>query len=306
MNQILQVEKEKNKGAIEIGKIAIFFAIACIIFGIILVGQGVYAIIAKEEEQVQQPNINQEVPKITINQIEENLNIYIEHTKTILKLQYHWNDEQEQTIEINAQTTVSKDISMPIGENTLYLTVVDSTGKETKYEKQYILEQSKKPVVELLLTKENKIRIKVEDTIGLRYIRYTWNNGNYVTIEANIENLNLIDELVEIPLGQNTLRVEAVNTQNIITTKELEVKGVRIPTVTLRQEGHALVIRAEDQDAMKSVRYTLNGQSYKIDFGEVKVIEYRQQLQQGENRIELIAENKDGGIREVKGICNVE
>ena len=131
MNQILQVEKEKNKGTIEIGKIAIFFAIACIIFGIILVGQGVYAIIAKEE-QVQQPNINQEVPKITINQIEENLNIYIEHTKPILKLQYHWNDEQEQTIEINAQTTVSKDISMPIGENTLYLTVVDSTGKETK------------------------------------------------------------------------------------------------------------------------------------------------------------------------------
>lgn len=57
---------------------------------------------------------------------------------------------------------------------------------------------------------------------------------------------------------------------------------------------------------MKQVKYTLNGQAYILNFGEVKVIEYRQELQQGENKIELTAENKDGGIYELKGICTVE
>ena len=53
----------------------------------------------------------------------------------------------------------------------------------------------------------------------------------------NIDNLKLIDETVEIPLGQNTLRVEAVNVDSMITTKELEVKGVRRPVVSLKLEG---------------------------------------------------------------------
>ncbi len=161
-------------------------------------------------------------------------------------------------------------------------------------------------MIELLLTKENKIRIKAQDAQGLKYIRYTWNSGNYATIEANVDNLKLIDEFVEIPLGQNTLRVEAVNINDMITIKELEVKGVRRPVVSLRQDGHQLVIRAEDEEAMKVVNFTLNGQKYQINFGEVKVIEHRIDLQQGENRIQLSAENKDGGITEVNGRCIVE
>ena len=117
----------------------------------------------------------------------------------LISVKYHWNDEAEQTIEINNSLEISEEIALPYGNNTLNVTVTDSDGKESNYEKEYVSDGDGKPVIELLLTKENKIRIKVQDTQGLKYIRYTWNSGNYATVKANIDNLKLIDAPGEIP-----------------------------------------------------------------------------------------------------------
>lgn len=304
MNQILQTENKKN-GPVEINKVVMFFAISMIIFGVVLTAIGSYAMITGTNEE-ETPTAQAAVPDVNIQRTEENILISITHTKPIIDVTYNWNGQEDKQIETNNSLVISEEISLPFGENTLNLTVIDEDGNETTYNKQYVLDGDGKPVIELLLTKENKIRIKVQDNKGLKYIRYTWNSGNYTSVEANIDNLKLIDELAEIPLGQNTLRVEAVNVDDMITTKELEVKGIRRPIVLLRQEGSQLVIRAEDEVAMKVVNFTLNGQKYQINFGEVKVIEHKVDLKQGENRIELSAENKEGGITEVKGKCIVE
>lgn len=305
MNQILQTENKKN-GTVEINKIVLFFAIAIIILGVILVGQGSYAMVtgAKKEEK---PKVENTIPEVNIQRTEENILISITHTKSITTVTYHWNNEADQVIETNNRLSISEEISLPFGNNTLYLTVIDKDGNESNYVKEYVLDGDGKPVIELLVTKENKIRIKVQDTKGLQYIRYTWNNGNYVTVQANIEDLKLIDELVEIPLGQNTLRVEAVNMDNMITTKELEVKGVRRPKLSVRQEGNALVIKAEDEVAMKVIYFTLNGQNYQMNCENRKVVVHKQELKQGENKIDITAENEEGGITELKnGICIVQ
>lgn len=116
----------------------------------------------------------------------------------------------------------------------------------------------------------------------------------------------MIDELVDIPLGQNTLRVEAVNLDSMITTKELEVKGVRRPVVSLRLEDSNLVIRAEDEQGLKVINFTINGQKYQMNCLERKLIVQKMPLEQGENIVELTAENIDGGITEVNGKCVVE
>lgn len=304
MNQILQTENKKN-GPVEINKVVMFFAISMIIFGIVLTAIGSYAMITGTNEE-ETPTAQTVVPDVNIQRTEENILISITHTKPIIDVTYNWNGQEDKKIETNNSLVISEEVALPFGENTLNLIVIDEDGNETTYTKQYALDGDGKPVIELLLTKENKIRIKVQDNKGLKYIRYTWNSGNYTSVEANIDNLKLIDELAEIPLGQNTLRVEAVNVDDMITTKELEVKGIRRPIVLLRQEGSQLVIRAEDEVAMKVVNFTLNGQKYQINFGEVKVIEHKVDLKQGENRIELSAENKEGGITEVKGKCIVE
>lgn len=305
MNQILQTENKKS-GPVEINKIVLFFAIAIIILGVILVGQGSYAMITEAKEE-NEPKVENVVPDINIQRTEENILINITHTKSIVTVTYHWNNEPDQTIETNNRLSISEEITLPFGNNTLYLTIIDKDGNEFNYVKEYVLDGDGKPVIELLVTKENKIRIKVQDTKGLQYIRYTWNNGNYVTIQANIEDLKIIDELVEIPLGQNTLRVEAVNMDNMITTKELEVKGVRRPKLSVRQEGNALVIQAEDEVAMKVIYFTLNGQNYQMNCEGRKVVLHKQELKQGENKIDITAENEEGGITELKnGICIVQ
>lgn len=304
MNQILQTEN-KPKNPIELKKIVRFFAIVMIVFGVVFIVGGSYAMFTGTKENTKQ-GVQASVPDVTITKEAEKLAIHINHTKPITSVTYHWNEEAEQTIETNNNLTISEVLSIPFGNNKLYLTITDQEGNEANYEKEYISNGDGRPVIELLLTKENKIRIKVQDLQGLKYIRYTWNSGNYTTINANIEDLKIIDELAEIPLGQNTLRVEAVNVNNMITTKELEVKGVRRPIVSLRQEGNQLIIHAEDEKAMKVINFKLNGQKYQINFGEVKVIHQPVTLQPGENRIELVAENVEGGITEINGKCIVE
>lgn len=309
MNQILQTENKKQSGPVDIKKIIIFFAIAIIIFGVVLICAGSYAMITgtkKPEQPEDNPQIQDTVPEVDIERTEDNILINIKHTKPITSLTYSWNDETEQTIETNNSLEISEEIALPYGNNTLNITVIDSDGKESNYVKEYISDGDGKPVIELLLTKENKIRIKVQDTQGLKYIRYTWNSGNYVTVKANIDNLQLIDELVEIPLGQNTLRVEAVNVDSMITTKELEVKGVRRPVVSLKLEGSQLVIKAEDQEGLKVINFTINGQKYQMNCMERKLIEHKMPLEQGENIVELTAENIEGGITEVNGKCVVK
>ena len=309
MNQILQTENKKQGGPIDIKKIVVFFAIAIIIFGVVLICVGSYAMITgtkKPEQPEDNPQVENAVPDVNIERTEDNILINIKHTKPIAMVTYNWNNETEQIIETNNNLEISEEIELPYGNNTLNVTVTDSDGKESNYVKEYISDGDGKPVIELLLTKENKIRIKVQDTQGLKYIRYTWNSGNYITVKANIDNLKLIDETVEIPLGQNTLRVEAVNVDSMITTKELEVKGVRRPVVSLKLQGTDLVIKAEDQVGLKVINFTINGQKYQMNCQERKLIEYKQPLEQGENIVELTAENIEGGITEVNGKCIVE
>lgn len=163
MNQILQVEKEKS-GPIEIHKIALFFAISCIVFGLILAGQGIYGI-AMQKPNNQSSGSVEQIPNVSIDKTQENLIINVVHTKPISKILYHWNNEEEQTIETNGLMSISEEINLPFGTNTLYLTIVDDNGNQTDYSKEYVLDGNGKPVIELLLTKDNKIRIKVQDTV---------------------------------------------------------------------------------------------------------------------------------------------
>jgi len=299
MNQILQTENKKSSGPIEISKIVKFFAIAILIFGIILIGLGLYSYIKNnaDKEKTTKESLK---PEVNVTRQDDDILIQVTHNVAISQIIYKWNEEQEKVIEGENRTSLSETIDLPFGTNTLYLKVVDTNGQETVFQKEYIVDGDGKPVIELVLTKDYKIKITVQDAVGLKYINYTWNNGEKTKVEANIENLTIIEQTIDIPLGKNTLTVDAVNTSDVITTKELEVKGVKRPVVTFAKDGDYLIIRAEDEDAMKLVTYTLNGQRYQINFGEQKVIEYKQPIPKGESTLELTAENKDGGITEKK------
>ncbi len=301
MNQILQIENKKNKGPVEIEKIVKFFVIAIILFAVILIGLGVYNVVKKKEETKNTPTVVQnQKPEINITKEDEEIVIQVTHNLPISTLTYRWNEEEEQNIQTNNQTEITKRITLPFGTNTLEISVIDTNGNETKYQKEYVLEGNGKPVIDLKLTTDNKIKITAQDNAKLKYIIYKWNNNEPKTVEVNSQNPTILEEITEIPLGQNTLKVQAVNTSDVTTTKELEVKGIKKPVVTFKKNGDKLTIRAEDEGTMKEVRYTLNGKEYIIQYKNKKVIEYDQPLQPGENNIELTAENVDGGITKKK------
>lgn len=298
MNQILQMEnKKKNSGPIEIGKIIKFFAIAIAIFAVILIGIGIYYLITNNQNsnETDNPQIST-APNVNITKQDNDILIEVSGQTAISKIVYNWNNEQEVTIDGENNTSLSKTIDLPIGTNTLNLTVIDINGQETKFQKEYVVDGNGKPVIELKLTTDYKIKIIAQDTIGLQYINYSWNNDEQTKLEVNPENPNVIEQAIEIPLGQNTLKVEAINTANVTSTKELEVKGVKRPTLSFKKEENYLVIRAEDEVGMKIVNYTLNGQKYQLNYGNKTVVEYKQLLQEGENNMEITAENQEGGI----------
>lgn len=298
MNQILQMNNnKKNNKPIEIGKIIKFFAIAIAIFAVILIAIGIYYLITNNENSniVDEPQVST-APNVNITKQDNDILIEVSGQTAISKIVYNWNDEQETTINGENSTNLSETIDLPIGTNTLNLTVIDINGQETKFQKEYVVDGDGKPVIELKLTTDYKIKIIAQDTIGLQYINYSWNNDEQTKLEVNPENPNVIEQTIEIPLGQNTLKVEAVNTTNVTSTKELEVKGVKRPTLSFKKEENYLVIRAEDEVGMKIVNYTLNGQKYQLNYGNKTVVEYKQLLQEGENNMEITAENQEGGI----------
>ncbi len=297
MNQILQVEYKKNNGPVEIKKIVIFFAIAIIIFAIVLIGLGSYIMATQKEKKENNNTILENTkPEINITQEEENIIVDITHNQPLQKITYNWNDEEEKTIQTNNQQSISETIELPFGTNTLNITVTDINGNESKFQKEYVVEGNGKPVIDLKLTTDNKIKIIAQDNTNMQYVIYQWNNDEEKRVEVDANNLTTIEEVIEIPLGQNTLKVQAVNTNNVSSAKELEVKGIKGPEVTFKKQGDDLLIRAEDEVGMKIINFKFNGQKYQINYGNKKVIEYTQKLEKGENNLELTAENQDGGI----------
>lgn len=295
MNQILQTENKKDNKQIEIGKIVKFFAIAIIIFAIISLGIGIYYILTNNNTPSQTEEKKEIKPNVNIEKQGENIVIEIKGEIAISKILYKWNEEEEKTIECENNTNISKTIELPYGTNTLNLTVIDINGEQTKFQKEYIVDEQK-PNIELTVTTDYKIKILVQDKLDLKNIYYSWNNDEKIKINVNSGDKKKIEQIIEIPLGQNTLKVEATNIDEVTSTKELEIRGVKRPNLTFKKQGDNLIIKAEDEVGIKIIEYTLNGQTYQLDYGNKKVIEYTQALPKGESNMEIRAENKDGGI----------
>ena len=125
MNQILSTsmptdnKKQKNKirntNHTSISSILKFFAIAMLIFGILLIGLGAYSIYEKESKQKEenlQPSISLE------DKSNDTVLLKVVYGKNISKLEYRWNDEEETTVNGNNGKYIEQEIKVPTGTNT--------------------------------------------------------------------------------------------------------------------------------------------------------------------------------------------
>ncbi len=308
MNQILQVEMKKNKKQkTSIKKVIMFLAICLILFGIILLAIGISSsLYTKNKENDNNNNVVvASKPNIEVQKADNELIVKFSHDKAISEITYSWNEEEATVIDTDNELSYSISLDIPRGTNTVHITALDINGEISTYDEEYTVEiQSQKPVISLSVTNENKIKVQVEDANELKEVTYTWNNGDSTTIQPNTTNKNIVEVEIDIPYGQNTLKVTATDVQNESATKELDVKGINKPKVTVERQGDSLLIIATDDNLMEVVNYTLNGKRYQLKFNQPsKEMRYLQPLEEGENTLILTAENVDGGITEFRGKC---
>lgn len=303
MNQILYTTPAKKGGRpLEIKTVLRIFAILCIIFGCILVGQASFAMLTQEK------NDTTNVPLVEIAQEGNNLIVNVKHDKIIDKIVYSWNANQEIVLQGKGRMQITETIAMPEGINTLVLKVIDIEGKTVSYSKDYELAKGDviKPEIELLV-EGSKVKIVAKDETALSYITYYWNNEDETRVNVREDSPKQIEEKIDILKGENTLTIVAVDKSGNEAVKEQTFKGVKKPVIELARDGNELIIKVSDEEGIQKIEYTLNGLYYSTDPNNtgtplnMKEFEFRQPLSAGENKITISAYNVSGLKEEVSG-----
>ncbi|MFR0822451.1 MAG: hypothetical protein ACLU84_04435 [Clostridia bacterium] len=304
MNQILYTGNKKSKGPLSIQTVGRIFAVMIILFGMILVGQGSYAIFVPQDNEEAKTS----VPVVTMAQQGNEIIIKVTHDKLIDKVAYMWNKNQEVILQGKGRNQLEERIEVPEGENSLTLKVTDIAGKEVTYTQTYTSVSTDTIKPEIEFTVENaKVKISAKDETQLDYISYHWNDEDETILDAREESPKLIEEKVAILKGENTLKVKAVDKSGNVAEKEQTFKGAKKPTIELSGQGNELIIKVTDEENIKKIEFTLNGVFYSTDPSNtgtslnVKELEIRQTLVSGRNTINVKVYNVNDLVEEKTG-----
>ena len=266
MNQILVTEKKKknkktSRGPIEIKGIVRFFAVFIMLFGIVLAGEGSYALY-KEIDESKPENI----PNLTLTRDGDTVILKIEHNTEISKVNYRWNDGEENSIP-EGTTYVEEEILLPDGNNVLNITVIDMKNREYQFIKEYNLEgvDITKPNIEVTQTEEGTANISIvaSDETAITEMTYKINDEQEVTVQATEDGQKEITQDITLPEGQNTLTVVAKDTTDNVTTYEKQIIVSSKPTIEIvSQEGNTITLKISDKYGLKDVIVNLNGKVY--------------------------------------------
>ena len=224
MNQILSVnmqpkgKKVKNKDAkpVDTKLVMRVFAICLLILGIAIIAVAAYTIfknLTSEESATLQPSITIE------DKSEDTILLKVVSNKNISKLEYRWNDG-ESTVENGTNGKyIEKEIKVPAGTSTLYVTITDTNGEEYPYQKQYNRDSNIK-----LDVSGNKIKITYNGDKEISYMTYKWDDQDEQTIQINDTKINKEIEYtvpMELQAGRNTIEVTVTNSQGMTTESGL-------------------------------------------------------------------------------------
>lgn len=307
MNQILQVQEKRNKNkssSVDIKKVILFFSVCLIIFGIIMIGQGAYSVYQNqinkpvEPDQGENLDILEYIPDILLTQTEDNkLKINVNSQIAISHIIYNWNNDNAVTLDELGKTNIEEIIDIPAGESVINISIIDTNGKETKKQATYIVEQSK-PVIELSVV-GNNIKIIVTSEVELSYVTCKWNLEEEQKYDMiTFENKKKFEKELEIPKGQNTLKIVAVDNNEVKTEKSQEIKGIaklKDPKVIVSGEYISFSFNAEEN--MKTVEFIFNGKKYLMNtdtFGTTKEVKYKMKMISGWNYLKIIGKTENG------------
>lgn len=302
MNQILAVKKVENKSKkLNVNQTIKIFCFAIIIFGMILLASGSYAIynditLSKVES----------VPVAQIERTNNEIKITIKHDKEISTVTYNWNNGQDYVIQGNGRNYIEEVIQLPVGNNTLNVAIVDILGKETRYQKEYIMEDGDitKPEIDLVLT-GTTLSITATDNEEMAYITYRWNDEEETKVEAEPATPGVINTEIDIKEGLNTLTIIAVDKNNNTQTRTQPFEGVQKPVINVRGDGYKLIVEISHNKGINKVDFVFNGQKGYLaeDMLGGTYIVFNLRLIEGDNTLSLTVQSVDNTIQEFSGIC---
>lgn len=309
MNQILITGDEnitkkvkKQKKALPVSGIVVFYAICLIILGICMTCGFIYIkekIKQKEEESIK--------PIITTERNYENntIGINITHKRGIKTVAYRWNDEEETVIDCQNKQEVNEIIDVILGENVLKISVTEENGQLQSIERTFIV-----PILINLEGVENGVKVISTSVDEIDYVQYSWDDGEMQKIEVGEESYQGI---INVPKGQHTLKIEVVDINEKTETKEKvvigEVQQEQVgtkPTLNIQSKlinGKAtFVIDAKDDENIKTISIIHNG-------GEEQFINVNEKTYSGEvimteneeNTI-IVTVTNTNGLQEKKGV----
>lgn len=302
MNQILFVEDKKRNNPEDTKKIVLFFAVIIIVFGLILFGQGVYGVY--KDHQNSSVKEESETTQINLSQTDSgDVLITVESKTVISELIYNWNSDASQTISGNGNTSMQETITMPTGENTLTVKIIDVNGKQTTKQNTFTLNVDK-PEINLSLV-GNNIKITVNSKADLSYVTYRWNSDEEQKIDMlTYEDKTVLEKEVEIPVGTNTLLVTAVDTYENKSEKSQEIKGVTKPKSSPVIQGEYIFFIVTADENINQVDFVFNNKNYTIkkevieSSGNPKRVTYRMKLEKGMNYLKIKTTTESGVIGE--------
>ncbi len=155
--------------------------------------------------------------------------VAINYNKGISEVNYHWNDDE--VVNVKAYSNrgiVLNNLSIPSGKSTLYIEIIDENGKKSFDSYDYKYEGISIDVENI---EYSHVKITASDLTGISYMKFRWNNGEETTVYPNEEGDTSIEYESEIPLGENTLYVTAVNKDNLTLQKKGNYKGLKKPEI---------------------------------------------------------------------------
>ncbi len=303
MNQILFVQNKKGNNPEDTKKIVLFFALAIIVFGLILFGQGVYGAYKNNENKTIKEK-EEKTTQISFSQTDSGeLLITVESKTAISELIYNWNSDASQTISGNGQTSMQETITIPVGQNTLTVKTIDVNGNQTTKQDTFTLNVDK-PEIALSLV-GNNIKITVNSKVDLSYVTYKWNSDEEQKIDMlTYEDKTVFEKEIEIPVGTNTLLVTAVDIYENKSEKSQEIKGVTKPKSSPVIQGEYIFFVVTADENISQVDFTFNGKAYTIkkevieSSGDPKRVTYRMKLEDGMNYLTIKTTTESGVIGE--------
>lgn len=305
MNQILMVEDKKKKskktssGPMEISSAVRVFAISIIIFAIVFIGQGSFAIY-KEAKGKNKENL----PTISTARVNDKVVLSVNSRYTITYLKYSWNDAEETRIPVEA-LSATEEVFLPTENSILNIAIEDETGRVVKYRKEFIVEGLDMKEPDITIEQEGatgSIRITATDETQMAYITYKINDEDEVRIDKSALEDKTMKYVKKLERGENKVVVTAVDTSGNIATEEKRVVVSGKSDIKLAIENGNLIVMITDEDGIKDIEINLNGQVRSVKDINQKEVRVPLEITQEKNTVSVIVTNVNslvtGGTRE--------